>query len=849
MASPFASIASQRVSAQKPPRQTPELDFDRCAALHNTISIYGWLRSGRKVADMDRKTWWMKHGTKTLEVLLRPSLVKYLKKIFDLHGGDGSHFFYYISRLAKTREMFYLGDLLDDNEKKLKGEKHRFITLYMTNKELVSQRSGIVYDQETGKAIFMPTFLHIFDLYDGNLPWQRLESILSAYIDMIEAGKAVALHESIGREPRLGPVEGPDGQTSWQEIAPPGPKVDPYTGAKRSRYDTHPWSLVSYTHGDLTTCLRLWEELFTIIEIKSGLRDEEEDPNTTPLCSRSGLSAAGVPRGFAYDLLSHARQPRIWYIAPGIRLPQASEFVNQPFKHVAAKYPKETEGIKMPFLFFRAEGHVTSKQANFRWPFSTVQEVPCGLYLDSYPNKENPFEDACRLVLPFAVGGNKKARTSDGRIMQKSHTEVYAHGINPFTLRHGPKLTAILENWLMNVKSGHWTVDEQGVSGGVEAWKQADTEEHWENMSGSMNHSSWLWFNMPRAKRISVQYHRTPVFMFQQTMSFLDANQSRQVTQAYRTLGITPITSSYHTGTRTFTKHRRSIAIQDEKIALLREPLVQDPRMDPSQPFPLLDLPAEIRVRIYQYALVRQRRLHLEIARTPNLACVSRQLRREVLPVFLRVNCFQASYTRGSDKTYGLTFSDTTLSWLRSLPLTTKLFRDIRVTFQGDLGQGGHISTIFQIVAGGREVFVNHYNRWCPFCIDGYFGAYYHLPHPNYDHPCLKSNPLKLKNMHDDFVRAVQHCYFTDGTEEHWGKGALSLAEVVDLGKAADKIKEDPEVFLRFAFCVEKVVEHAEKISEWATVYSRYLERQRERELEESAEGENAGEEGLEGVI
>ncbi|THZ10438.1 hypothetical protein D6C95_00549, partial [Aureobasidium pullulans] len=163
---------------------------------------------------------------------------------------------------------------------------------------------------------------------------------------------------------------------------------------------------------------------------------------------------------------------------------------------------------------------------------------------------------------------------------------------------------------------------------------------------------------MPRAKRISVQLPsdssihvpQLPVAesafrdakiehsaaLFQQTMSFLDANQSRQVTQAYRTLGITPITSSYHTGTRTFTKHRRSIAIQDEKIALLREPSAKDPRIDPSQPFPLLDLPAEIRVRIYQYALVRQRRLHLEIARTPNLACVSRQLRREVLPVFLR---------------------------------------------------------------------------------------------------------------------------------------------------------------------------------------------------------------------
>lgn len=331
-------------------------------------------------------------------------------------------------------------------------------------------------------------------------------------------------------------------------------------------------------------------------------------------------------------------------------------------------------------------------------------------------------------------------------------------------------------------------------------------------------------------------------------MSYLDANQSRQVTQAYRTLGITPITSSYHSGTRTFTKHRRSIAIQDEKLAFLREPPVQDPRLDASKPFPLLDLPAEIRVRIYQYAVVRQRRLHLEILRTPNLACASRQLRQEVLPVFLRANCFQASYTRGFDGTYGLAFADTTLSWLRSLPLTTKLIRDIRVTFQGDLGQGGHISTIFQVIAGGKEVFVNHFNRWCPFCTDGWFGTYYHLPHPNYDHPCLKSNPLKLKSMHDDFVRAVQNCYFTSSSE-NWAKGGLSLTEIINLGKAADKIKEDPEVFLRFAFCVEKVVEHAEKISEWATVYSRYLERQRERELEEAREGEDVQESGSEGVV
>ena len=42
----------------------------------------------------------------------------------------------------------------------------------------------------------MPTYHHIFDLYTADLPWQRLEAILSAYIDMIDAEKATAIPES-----------------------------------------------------------------------------------------------------------------------------------------------------------------------------------------------------------------------------------------------------------------------------------------------------------------------------------------------------------------------------------------------------------------------------------------------------------------------------------------------------------------------------------------------------------------------------------------------------------------------------------------------------------------------------
>lgn len=314
------------------------------------------------------------------------------------------------------------------------------------------------YDQATHKAIFMPTLHHIFNLSDPTLPWQRLESILSTYIDMIESGKAVALHASVGKSLEM----------------------DPYSGVRRSKYNTDPWALVPYTHGDLTNCLSTWQKLFSAIEQRAGISAEDEDDHdVTPLCGRSALNAASIPRGFAYDLLSYARQPGIWFVAPGVRLPTTNEFINQPFKSIAQQYPKETEGVNMPILFFRCEGYVTSRQANFRWPYSTVEKVPCGLYLDAYPNKENPFQDACRLVLPFPLGANKCARTSDGHPIQRSHVELYGHGINPRIMRHGPKLFAILESWLNNVESGFWSVDAQGVSGGVEVWKQADTEEHW----------------------------------------------------------------------------------------------------------------------------------------------------------------------------------------------------------------------------------------------------------------------------------------------------------------------------------------------------------------------------------
>ncbi|KAH0289203.1 hypothetical protein KCU62_g4526, partial [Aureobasidium sp. EXF-3399] len=82
--------------------------------------------------------------------------------------------------------------------------------------------------------------------------------------------------------------------------------------------------------------------------------------------------------------------------------------------------------------------------------------------------------------------------------------------------------------------------------------------------------------------------------------------------------------------------------------------------------------------------------------------------------------------------------------------------------------------------------------------------------------------------MHDEFVAAVERTYFK--FSDTWGRGGLSISEVIDLAKAADEIKQNPDVFIPFCFSIQKLIEHTDKIEKWAGVYSDYLASQRAQE-------------------
>jgi len=173
-------------------------------------------------------------------------------------------------------------------------------------------------------------------------------------------------------------------------------------------------------------------------------------------CSRDHgrNNGASILRGLIYQLLSQ----------------RASLF-----KHVLDDYDKHGTS-----LFGTSGIELISERDQENWKSqhgSTILDNRGGLCI-----QPDDFYSYCgTLLLPFPLGGN-------GHVLQGDDTKVkayepgqdvlYHRGIgNPFVSGWGTPLTAILINWWEQVENDSWRVDENGVAGGDELWKKADTEE------------------------------------------------------------------------------------------------------------------------------------------------------------------------------------------------------------------------------------------------------------------------------------------------------------------------------------------------------------------------------------
>jgi len=313
------------------------------------------------------------------------------------------------------------------------------------------------------------------------MPWQRLETVLSVYIDMIESEKVVCIHNDVENPGDLKLVDLGDQGQQWVSThdRPDALLTDPNTGVTR-RDDVMfgPWIVQPYTKEVLDQCLQTWDLLVEEIERKMQV-PPGDDEIQYGLTTEEMLDTAGITEDFPRQLLLRARRPRFAFIAPGIRLPTPEEFTNQPFGDVRASQTDTEIQSKMPVLLFIG-GDTCQPSDSFPHPYTRHSKVPTGLYLEGWTREDLvPFADAVRLLLPFPIGGDDTwAQTANGLAIDGKHDELYQIGDNPFAMDHGVSLLAVLQNFYAHVHQENWSIDERGVSEPIERFREAELEEH-----------------------------------------------------------------------------------------------------------------------------------------------------------------------------------------------------------------------------------------------------------------------------------------------------------------------------------------------------------------------------------
>lgn len=85
-------------------------------------------------------------------------------------------------------------------------------------------------------------------------------------------------------------------------------------------------------------------------------------------------------------------------------------------------------------------------------------------------------------MLPFTFdrfGPGFAKRSDQSQVV--GYDELFQSGKNPFNDFHPPKLMAFLSFVYHKVADGIWSVDEHGVAGGIDIWKEANTALSWQD--------------------------------------------------------------------------------------------------------------------------------------------------------------------------------------------------------------------------------------------------------------------------------------------------------------------------------------------------------------------------------
>ena len=282
----------------------------------------------------------------------------------------------------------------------------------------------------------------------------------------------------------------------------------------RGPWEAEPWELMLYSQQDLQTAVNGFDNLILRIEcllenpslrtkdnaddqakllaLAAAKFDVPRSPGEFGLIPKVVLDNAGLREGFLRDFLTSVRRPKesIKYIAPGLRLPTVDDFSPHPLQNFEMPEYMNLENGVLPIPVFISTVKSTSPIFE-NYPFQEITNLPYGLWTTCVSKDgDHEFEDACRLYLPFEIGANGFARLADDSVIgedQRSkgvarpggrRNELFQPGYNHYIPEHESQLGDILGLWQNLVGLGEWEVGEEGVLGGIEKFKEADTAEH-----------------------------------------------------------------------------------------------------------------------------------------------------------------------------------------------------------------------------------------------------------------------------------------------------------------------------------------------------------------------------------
>lgn len=460
------------------------MNIDRCVSLHNEIFRLGCEGMGYNFSEFKTKNWFEvmgEVGAEEKRPLLSKEIIKFLERV---HANNEWNFAYWVDailppeRIADNLENYHTGPgTYQMPKRRQKKGIARYVTLYGTSVNMVSHSEGLIFDQETNKAILCPSIWDGDVVFNGRQKWYPLETVLEHWLNQLKS--------------KTFKIVGKDSASA-------------------------PWELVDRSEEELEETVTAFNRLVEAIEVRMPEVSLKQEPKEG-LVEKSvldslrvkqygksyGLSELGPDFGFAHAFMSRVRRPRFQYIAPGLSVPTETTISDQPFfdpKILEAREVKniiqerlEGEFQAPPFLLFRSElpvplPHLDYNNNNypFRWPWNTLKIYHAGLYLHF-------FSDQFAITLPYGIGAKGYARATDGskfgeRVDKKGeegltvtsrYADMYRLGFHPFIVDGTFGLKDVLENWRGLVESGDWKVDKNGIANDINEWKKADTADHW----------------------------------------------------------------------------------------------------------------------------------------------------------------------------------------------------------------------------------------------------------------------------------------------------------------------------------------------------------------------------------